>query len=175
MSDTTTMQTMSLDEAANDFLNLFNGTPTEIELFKAGAEWQTKQQLPEIALKEPVNFLLANALKLCNEKQLIALRDSLVERTPKKQVEYEYKGWRIGEPNKPDEKDGWLYHSSEAAMIIFKKIKQQVVAIDEVELDKTAKEVMDKKWNGLKGSKNANYLRDKETWKDGYKAALQNK
>lgn len=91
MSDTTTMQT--LDDAADNygFVVPYNGTNDfydreAIKHFKAGAEWQAKQQLPEIAQKEPVNFLLANALKLCTEDQLIALRDLLIERTPKQQV-----------------------------------------------------------------------------------------
>lgn len=33
--------------------------------------------------KEPVNFILANALRFCSPEQLISLRDALIERTPK--------------------------------------------------------------------------------------------
>jgi hypothetical protein len=36
---------------------------------------------------------------------------------------YEYKGWVIGDGNKPDEKDGWKYYSSEAGMMLFRREK----------------------------------------------------
>ena len=41
------------------------------------------EDIGEIFKKEPVNFLMANALLHLNEEQLIELRDKLISRTPK--------------------------------------------------------------------------------------------
>lgn len=41
------------------------------------------RSIEEMIAKEPVTFFLANALKYLDENQKIALRDALIERTPK--------------------------------------------------------------------------------------------
>lgn len=43
------------------------------------------RSIEEMIAKEPVTFFLANALKYLDENQRIALRDALIERTPKQE------------------------------------------------------------------------------------------
>jgi hypothetical protein len=42
----------TLEEAAIDFINMFNGSPTEVELFIAGAKWQAERMYSEEDLKK---------------------------------------------------------------------------------------------------------------------------
>ena len=42
----------TLEEAAIDFINMFNGSPTEVELFIAGAKWQAERMYSEEDMKE---------------------------------------------------------------------------------------------------------------------------
>jgi hypothetical protein len=41
------MEQETIEEAAIDFINMFNGSPTEVELFIAGAKWQAKRMYSE--------------------------------------------------------------------------------------------------------------------------------
>lgn len=76
----------SKDDMDGDELRLYFGVIVDaLNEFTAGSRWRGEQhcKCQQLIKNEPVTFLLSNALRSLTEEQRIALRDALIERTPK--------------------------------------------------------------------------------------------